>query len=80
MFIVLSCLDVEATVSLSVLCTHSSSCIMTQTHRTIYVSYLAATHACLGAFGYRYYVMLFLGSYCMPYKRHDNIVDVVCYT
>ena len=32
-----------------------------------------------GVFGYKHYVMLFLGSCFMPYKRHKDIVDVACY-
>ena len=34
---------------------------------------------CFGVFAYKYYAMVFAGSCFMPYKRHDDIVDVARY-
>ena len=42
-------------------------------------SYLSATVASFGVFRYKCYVMLFLRSCFVPYKRYNDIVDVACY-
>ena len=78
MYIVPLFLDIEATEKACSYCV-CIAIVALRCNLIVMCSILQLLTLVFGVLGCKYYPMVFLESCFIPYKRHDDIVAIVCY-